>query len=147
MKVYLSGPMSGIPQFNIPEFERVTGRLRAMGWEVLSPHELDGVVLNDASKSADGDIDAFEKKTGVTWGDLLARDVKLIADEGVEGVVNLAGWEKSRGARLENYVALLCKLPIYAWRDAYGGPVPIADEHVAELVVEEWIHAIYTNGT
>ena len=35
------------------------------------------------------------------------RDVKLVADH-VQGVVFLPGWHKSRGARLEAFVALLC---------------------------------------
>jgi hypothetical protein len=53
---------------------------------------------------------------GATWGDVLARDVKLLADDGIEAVVVLPGFANSRGARLETFVANLCNLPIL-WFD------------------------------
>lgn len=99
MKIYLAGPMSGIPQSNFPLFDTVAAVLRGRGWDVISPAELD-----------DPDVRAkvlVDKSTGKTWGEFLARDVKLIADEGVEGIIFLPEWYTSRGARLEAMVGLL----------------------------------------
>lgn len=119
MKVYLAGPMTGIPQMNFPAFDAAAKDLRARGYEVVSPAELDSPVSRAAALAAtDGDLSSYSRETGETWGDLLARDVKIIADEGVEGIVVLPGWEKSRGARLETFVARLCDLPIYAYNYA-----------------------------
>ena len=79
MKIYLAGPMTGIPNFNFPKFDRVSAELRANGYEVVSPAELDSPEFR-ASVMADG-ITGNEKRLTGLWGDCLARDVKLIADQ------------------------------------------------------------------
>jgi hypothetical protein len=124
VKVYIAGPMTGIPQFNYPAFDAAAADLRRQGFDVVSPAELDDPEARDAAMaSPDGDLSAFDTQTGKTWGDLLARDVKLVADV-VEGVVVLDGWERSRGARLETFVAELCSKPILRYVPG-GAPVPL----------------------
>lgn len=111
---YIAGPMTGLPQFNVPAFERMAMRLRFAGFEIISPAELDSEGVKAAALiSADGKLDANGKLAGETWGDMLARDVKIIADVVRDGVVVLPGWERSRGARLEVFVATLCGKGIY----------------------------------
>lgn len=41
MRAYLAGPMSNIPQFNFPAFDDAAADLRARGWDIVSPAELD----------------------------------------------------------------------------------------------------------
>lgn len=107
LKFYLAGPMSGLPQFNFPAFHKAAKALRARGFDIVSPAELDGAEVEaEAMKSPDGEIGPTRKMCGLTWADMLARDVKLVADE-VDGIILLPGWEKSRGAKLECYVGLL----------------------------------------
>jgi hypothetical protein len=104
MRIYLAGQMSGIPQFNFPAFCAAAARLRELGWEVVSPAELDDAEDKGAAlASATGN----PADAGRTWGDFLARDVKLIADGGIQGIVFLPNWYRSRGARLEATVGLL----------------------------------------
>lgn len=112
-KYYLAGPMTGIPQFNFPLFERAAKELRDVhGLDIVSPAELDAMdgdeVVAAALASIDGSFNADGTVANKTWGDFLCRDVKLIADT-CTGIVFLPGWEKSRGARLEAFVALLCR--------------------------------------
>ena len=113
-KFYLAGPMTGYEQFNFPAFHAAAKALRAKGLEIISPAEMDeeNGVAEKAMASESGDlIDAEIKET---WGDLLARDVKLIAD-GVDGIIFLDGWQASRGARLEAFVGILCDKEFYLY--------------------------------
>lgn len=119
MHLYITGPMTGIPQFNIPAFDAAAASLRSQGHDVTNPAEEDSPAVREAAfASTTGDLADLDP-TGETWGDLLARDVKIVADR-VDGVVLLPGWENSRGARLEAFVAVQCKKPVYLYQwDGY----------------------------
>jgi hypothetical protein len=104
MRIYLAGPMSNIPAFNFPAFFAAATWLRAKGWDVVSPAELDDAEDKGAALASATGNPAHAAKT---WGDFLARDVKLIADGGIQGIVFLPNWYRSRGARLEATVGLL----------------------------------------
>ena len=41
MRVYVAGPMTGIPQFNYPAFIELQSKLEADGYDIVSPAELD----------------------------------------------------------------------------------------------------------
>lgn len=110
MKLYIAGPMTGVPYWNVPLFERVAAALREKGTECIVPIELDGSTYRDfclADPTGRGKI-----QDGRTWGDFLARDVKCIADE-VDGVVMLPDWYQSKGARLEVFVAIQTKKALW----------------------------------
>lgn len=143
MKLYIAGPMTGVPQFNIPLFNFAAERLRAQGHEIINPAELDSPAMQAlALASPDGDLAKLEKETSETWGDVLARDVKVIAD-GVEGIVVLPKWYLSRGARLEVFVGLLTGkrffyyLPTERWSLAEDRSTNIVEcirEHIQETI-------------
>lgn len=82
MKVYISGPMTGYPEFNYPAFATAEAKLVAAGHDPLNP--------------------ARHPKCE-TWADYLRLDLAdvLVAD----AIALLPGWEASRGARLEVHVA------------------------------------------
>lgn len=102
--------MTGYKKFNFPLFTRVTTGLRDIGYDITSPVETDEPDMQEiAWKSEDGKHDAQFKET---WGEVLAKDVLLIADE-MESIIVLPHWNKSKGARLEVFVAVLCDYPIY----------------------------------
>lgn len=111
--VYLAGPMTGIPQFNIPAFDDAAEQLRMRGYAVFSPAELDDPDTRAAALASPDGAPGSGAANNETWGDFLARDVKLISDGGIEKVFVLPGWHRSRGARLETFVAALCGIPVY----------------------------------
>lgn len=117
MRIYIAGPMTHIPQFNFPAFDRAGALLREAGWDVVSPAELDDDVDRAAAlASPDGDILSYGNGVKKTWGEFLARDVRLLADDGIEAIAVLPGWETSRGARLETFVgSAMMGMPIFSF--------------------------------
>lgn len=137
MRVYLAGPMSNIKQFNFPAFYAAAAELRAQGFEVVSPAELDDQEDKGAAlKSTDGDVNdrTVVKKT---WGDFLARDVKLLSDEGIEGIVFLPNWTNSKGAKLEAYVGLLQKFKFWAYYPDTKLVEPRSTAYVLDSIYEQ----------
>lgn len=122
-KYYLAGPMSGIPQFNFPAFDAACLRLRAAGFDIVSPHEHDTPETQAAARaSVDGA--PMPKETGAeTWAECLARDVVLVGDV-CAGIIFLPGWERSRGAKLEAFTGLLCGKEFGAYV-AHEGAEPV----------------------
>jgi len=104
---YVAGPMSRIPKYNVPAFMAVAAELRSRGLRPILPADLQSKRHRDALMKSDGHAPATDK----TWGDWLSLDVRLVADE-ADSVVVLPGWRKSRGARLETFVAYLCGKPV-----------------------------------
>lgn len=114
MRIYVAGPMTGIPQFNFPLFDEVAEALREAGEDVHNPAEMDDPsTRKEAMASKDGVL-VGGMCNGHTWGDFLSRDVKIVADD-TDGICVLPGWHKSKGARLEVFVAMQQDKPIYWW--------------------------------
>jgi hypothetical protein len=137
-QIYVAGPMTGLPKFNVPAFDRQAGRLRRNGYTVVSPAELDSPTIREALlASPDGTPTAYTSQ-GETWADFLARDVKLIGDV-IDAICVLPGWSKSRGARLEVFVALLCGKPIL---EDYNYAEATDQIHIVEMAKTDVVFAI-----
>ncbi len=81
-RIYLSGPMSGIPDNNIPAFHDYAASLRADGHQVVSPAEIE--------------------ESG-TWEMCLRADVRELCT--CDAIALMPGWESSKGANLELHIA------------------------------------------
>ena len=84
MKIYISGPMTGMPDLNFPAFNRAAEQLRAAGHDVVNPVE-----VNDGHSSE--------------WADCMRNDIRALMD--CDTVALLPGWHDSRGATLERHIA------------------------------------------
>lgn len=98
---YLAGPMRNYPSFNFPAFRRAAELLRAQGWDVTSPVEMDEQDGFDATGLKGTDEELAE--LGFSLHHALQRDFAAILE--VDAVVFLPGWERSSGANAEKFVA------------------------------------------
>jgi Domain of unknown function (DUF4406) len=130
---YLAGPMRGYPQCNFPAFTRAADRLRAQGYNVISPAEMDSPETRKEAMSCVGGED-LATYGGETTGAILARDVRIVADD-VTGVVFLPGWTQSRGARLEAFVALLYNKDLAVFfPEEWSDMRPVAQKTIRDLL-------------
>lgn len=107
MKLYVAGPMTGLPDFNYPAFERAEMLLRGAGYEVESPHH-----------NGDGD-------TSKPWQWYVRAALAQMLR--CDGVALLPGWEKSRGANLEHFIACTLDMPcrdVVSWLLLTPVPAP-----------------------
>lgn len=97
--IYLSGPMSGLPEMNYPTFHRVAAELRAQGHRVYNPAE-------------------FPHKGGAfPIRQAFASYASFICLE-AEAIVLLPGWGGSLGVSAELALARNCKLEIIEYEGA-----------------------------
>jgi hypothetical protein len=92
---YLSGPMSGMPEHNLPAFHWYAKQLRQRGWTIVNPAEING-------------LDAVEK--GLPYEQCLKNDIRAMMD--CVGIILMPGWERSNGAQLEQYIAFKLKMKV-----------------------------------
>lgn len=115
MKIYLAGPMRGIPEFNFPAFHSAAKFLREkFDFEVFSPAEEVndrlGVDVSDGNTAGDESVAA--KDHGFNLRDALGIDLAYITGH-ADGVAMLPGWEKSRGAVAEVSTAKALGLKLF----------------------------------
>lgn len=95
MRIYLSGPMSGLPGHNYEAFAEAAHWLRQHFCEnVVSPHEL-------IPQPCDG---CFDKSKEHSWHEHMRADIACLLR--CDTIVLLPGWPSSRGARLELTIAM-----------------------------------------
>lgn len=128
--IYLAGPMTGIPAFNAPMFTEAAAWLRRIGYTVISPLERDPPETQaHAWRSPDGAV-IDGQVCHETVGEIYGRDIRAVVDE-ASAVVLLPGWERSKGARIEAYTALLFGLPLFEYVRA-AHPVERTERWVKE---------------
>lgn len=85
MKVYITGPMTGVPNFNRVAFLKAEALLTNLGYQVVNPARLDG-----------GD-------TTQSWLYYILRDLYFLSQ--CDAIYQLPNWKKSTGAMVEFLVA------------------------------------------
>jgi Domain of unknown function (DUF4406) len=85
MILYISGPMTGMVDYNYPAFHAAEAELIKVGHTVLNP---------------------ARQPLQESWEDYMRHDLTQVC--AAQGVALLPGWRASRGARLEHHVA--CEL-------------------------------------
>lgn len=127
MKIYLSGPMRGIKDFNFPMFNLAAKELRAAGHEVFNPAEKDLQRDKEEGRestwqSETGDIVAAEAK-GFDRRCAIRDDLNYIIDH-AEAIALLPGWEASKGAQTELWLSRFLDLEEIELIPT-GEPIPV----------------------
>jgi hypothetical protein len=77
--IYISGPMTGLPENNFPAFHTAAERLKGLGYQVINPADIVPEVM--------------------TWEACMRADIKALM--GADIVAVLPGWQDSKGTRIE----------------------------------------------
>lgn len=103
-RIFISGPMSGIKGYNVPEFTKAAKALRDAGYFVINPAEtfkrMDGFL---------GDREEIESHFNEFPRGRLADaviEIELALLRSCDEIYLLKGWEESSGARRELQEAL-----------------------------------------
>lgn len=123
MKLYVSGPMTGVPAHNFPAFNQAASELVAAGYEVLNP------------------ADNFGGATDRDRSEYMRLDIQHVL--AADGLAMLKGWESSKGAMLEVAIAQELKLPV----NTVGTWITGEDERVtpSESILEEAQRLVHGN--
>jgi hypothetical protein len=135
-KMYLSGPMDNVEDFNHPLFHRVAQEFRNVNFAVCNPAEF-----------FDGDKTRERKE-------YMREAFKYILE--ADTIVLLPGWEESKGARLEVAMATELDLTIMEYveaddtteRDDFAGELSTPQQYTAAftpVVLDEDGNEITTN--
>ncbi len=89
---YIAGPMTGLPDLNFPAFHAEAARLRAEGWEVINPAEIN-------------------PDKHLSWRACMQTDIAALVF--CDAIHVLPGWQGSKGAELELHIAERLGMEIY----------------------------------
>jgi len=91
MKIYIAGPMTGLPDDNYPAFLWAEAELAELGHEVVNPAKLN--------------------RPGEPWAKCMRVDIPAML--ACDALFVLPGWMGSRGAHLEVSIARDLAMPIF----------------------------------
>jgi hypothetical protein len=121
-RVYIAGPMTGLPEYNFPAFHAAAAAWRAAGWDVFNPAE------------------EFGGDTGKPYRAYVEHD--LAALRTCDAIAMLDGWDAptARGSVWEREVAVrMLGLPCFDADD------PVPPSEVGETILEEAQRLVHGN--
>lgn len=98
-RVYIAGPMTGLPELNFPAFHAAAADYRKRGCHVENPAEIN-------------------PDPSMEWADAMRADIPRLLT--CDTIVLLPGWGNSRGALLELHIAREVGMAI-TWADGTTG--------------------------
>ena len=105
MRLFVSGPVTGVPYGNRRAFEDARTALEDIGYRVVLPHD----VVRDP---------------GCPWRDAMRRTIAAMCL--CDAVVTLEGWELSKGASLEVKLARALGIPVDSCEKVVRGARAVA---------------------
>ena len=105
IRVFLSGPMTGIKDYNFPMFNHVAEVLRKCGYEVVNPVDI---------------CKKYKKERVLSDKAVFAAMIaeQQESERTCNALVLLPGWENSKGVRLELKTAIEQNMSIIQWEES-----------------------------
>ena len=91
-RIYVSGRMTGLPDLNFPAFNAEAARLRALGYEVVNPAEMN--------------------PSEPCWKACMRKDIAALMQ--CDWIAMLPDWQLSRGATEEYRLSELVGIEVFA---------------------------------
>jgi hypothetical protein len=112
--IYVAGPMRGYPNWNYQAFADGESDLKKQGWSnVINPATLDDNYEDTKGLGAPEDFDPYKNESHQDANRrIMKRDVDVICDDCI-AIYMLRGWESSKGACAEFYLAASIGLEIH----------------------------------
>jgi hypothetical protein len=108
VNVYISGPITGKKDNNRQAFEKATETILAMGNSSRPVGVVDPCVL---AQNLRIHFHCIGIETEPMWEDYMREDIKCLMD--CTYVFQLPGWEKSKGATIEHFIARTLGIPCF----------------------------------
>lgn len=100
-RIYIAGPMTGLPEFNYPAFNNEAQRLRSLGYDVENPAE-------------------NPEPPCKSWLGYMRMALPQLVNCDI--VALLPGWQDSKGARIERSLAIDLSLRVLYAQEIVGSP-------------------------
>ncbi len=116
-RIYIAGPMRGLPEFNYPAFFQAEGYLLDNGYETANPARFHSIETE--------------------WRDCIPFDLEQLAQ--CDAITFLDGWEKSQGARIEALYAIGAGIREVAFPDRLFSRTSMYDvfhEQLTDVAIE-----------
>lgn len=104
-RIYVAGPMTGLPHRNFPAFHAAAAHLRTYGYTVINPAEIN-------------------PDHTISWEDCMRKDISELVT--CACIYLLPGWQNSKGATLEHHIADRLGMHIIH--------APLTAEHFSETI-------------
>lgn len=117
-RTYLSGPMTGYPEFNYPAFKRISTDLRKRGWIIESPHENPAPKQHDKDTCTCNIVSQCRGESEHIWHYYMRLCKQQV--QRCDSVIFMPGWPESRGAVQEFLWAQELGHTMFAFCDQRG---------------------------
>lgn len=135
-RLYLANKMRGLPFFNFEWFDAMRDKFTSLGWDVVSPADLDRAHGFDAMKlPADYDWNTIPAECG-TEEEIMKRDIAAL--QACDAIWLGPQWRDSKGARIESDAAHEVGMVVFSAPDWLGylttpDAIDDHDEHMKRL--------------
>jgi hypothetical protein len=99
MKVYISGPITDIPDENREAFSQAAATIALLKHEPVNPHDVCADIY-EIPRLENESEDAYKKRK---WRIYMRKNIKALVE--CDAIHRLPGYEKSKGSKLEIHIA------------------------------------------